>query len=74
MKFPSDTPYGLVGISIGIHGVTANNQISFAPYYNLSGSDLAKTIGEHFNVPIYLENEANLSVIGEKPSNMTILI
>ncbi|MDI9487884.1 MAG: ROK family transcriptional regulator [Bacillota bacterium] len=66
MKFPSDTPYGLVGISIGIHGVTANNQISFAPYYNLSGSDLAKTIGEHFNVPIYLENEANLSVIGEK--------
>ena len=44
----------------------ANNQISFAPYYNLSRSDLAKTIGEHFNVLIYLENEANLSVIGEK--------
>jgi predicted NBD/HSP70 family sugar kinase len=66
MKLPKDTPYDLVGITLGIHGVIANNQVSFAPYYNLTGIDLAKGLEEHFNAPVYLENEANLSVIGEK--------
>lgn len=66
MKLPQDTPYGLVGITLGIHGVTMNNQISFAPYYNLSGTNLAEGLEQHFGAPVYLENEANLSVIGEK--------
>jgi predicted NBD/HSP70 family sugar kinase len=66
MKLPKDTPYGLVGITLGIHGVIANNQVSFAPYYNLSGINLAEGLEQHFNTPVYLENEANLSVIGEK--------
>lgn len=66
MKLPANTPYGLVGITLGIHGVTINNRVSFAPYYNLSGINLAEGLGQHFGVPIYLENEANLSVIGEK--------
>ncbi len=65
MKLPKDSPYGLVGITLGIHGVTANNQVSFAPYYNLTNVSLAKELKEHFNAPVYLENEANLSVIGE---------
>lgn len=66
MKLPANTPYGLVGITLGIHGVTIHNEVSFAPYYNISGSNLAEGLGQHFGVPIYLENEANLSVIGEK--------
>ena len=66
MKFPKDTPYNLVGITLGIHGVIANNQVSFAPYYNLAGINLADGLEQHFNTPVYLENEANLSVIGEK--------
>ncbi|HHT88177.1 MAG TPA: ROK family transcriptional regulator [Clostridiales bacterium] len=66
MNTPADTPYGLVGITIGIHGVTIHNQVSFTPYYNLTGSNLAESLHQHFGVPIYLENEANLSVIGEK--------
>lgn len=66
MKLPKDTPYGLVGITLGIHGVTVNNQVSFTPYYNLSGIDLADGLGHHFNTSVFLENEANLSVIGEK--------
>jgi len=65
MKMPKDAPYGLVGITLGIHGVIANNQVSFAPYYDLAGLDLAGSLEQHFNTPIYLENEANLSVIGE---------
>lgn len=66
MKLPKDAPYGLVGITLGIHGVTSNNQVSFAPYYNLTGIQLAEGLEQHFNAPVYLENEANLSVIGEK--------
>lgn len=66
MKLPKDSPYGLVGITLGIHGVTDNNQVSFAPYYNLTGINLAERLEQHFNAPVYLENEANLSVIGEK--------
>ncbi|HWT74167.1 MAG TPA: ROK family transcriptional regulator [Mobilitalea sp.] len=66
MKLPKDAPYGLVGITLGIHGVTSNNQVSFAPYYNLTGINLAEGLEQHFYAPVYLENEANLSVIGEK--------
>jgi predicted NBD/HSP70 family sugar kinase len=66
MKLPKDAPYGLVGITLGIHGVVANNQVSFTPYYNLTGLNLAEGLEQHFNAPVYLENEANLSVIGEK--------
>ena len=66
MKLPKGSPYGLVGITLGIHGVISNNQVSFAPYYNLSGMNLAESLEQHFNAPVYLENEANLSVIGEK--------
>ena len=66
MKVPKDTPFGLVGITLGIHGLIANNQVSFAPYYNLTGINLAEGLEQHFGTPVYLENEANLSVIGEK--------
>ncbi len=64
-KLP-DTPYGLIGITLGIHGVTANNMIQFTPYYNLTQLDLASNLEHHFGIAIYLENEANLSVLGEK--------
>jgi predicted NBD/HSP70 family sugar kinase len=65
MKLPKNTPYGLVGITLGIHGVIANNQVSFTPYYSISNINFEKELKEYFNVPVLLENEANLSVIGE---------
>ena len=58
--------YGVVGITIGIHGIVYDNQIIFTPYYDLTELNIAKDLEEYFNIPIYLENEANLSVIGEK--------
>ncbi|HHT98236.1 MAG TPA: ROK family transcriptional regulator [Clostridiales bacterium] len=60
------TPYGLIGIAIGIHGVTQNNQIAFAPYYSIYNLDLHQQLTNHYKTKVYLENEANLSVIGEK--------
>lgn len=62
----SASPYGLVGITLGIHGVINDNKVSFAPYYDFSGIDLAKELEQYFHTPIFLENEANLSVLGEK--------
>lgn len=62
----SKTPYGLVGITLGIHGVVYDNMVSFAPYYKLAGIDLKGELEQHFHTSVYLENEANLSVLGEK--------
>ncbi len=61
-----ESPYGLVGISMAIHGVVLNNQVTFAPYYNLTGIDFAGELERIFHAPVVLENEANLSVIAEK--------
>ena len=61
-----NSKFGVVGIAIGIHGITFNNEVIFTPYYNLTGLDIASTLSKTFNIPVYLENEANLSVIGEK--------
>ena len=61
-----NSKYGVVGISIGIHGIVHANQIIFTPYYDLTELNLASDLENTFKVPIYIENEANLSVIGEK--------
>lgn len=59
-------PYGLIGISLGIHGVTYENEILFTPYYNLVGLNIRQQLADYFSVPIFLENEANLSALGER--------
>lgn len=61
-----DSPLGVVGISIAIHGVTNNNDILFAPYYDYSGLPLAQEIENRFGIPVSIENEANLLAIGER--------
>lgn len=57
--------YGLVGISIGIYGVVCDQTILFTPYYNLKYSNLKTILEDTFHVPAIIENDANLSVIGE---------
>lgn len=58
--------YGLVGICIGIHGIVNNNHICFTPYYPYSDMDLKTPLEARFGIPVYVENEANLSVIAEQ--------
>ena len=57
--------HGLVGIALGIHGAVKDNKVVFAPYYELTEPDLAERLEAEFQVPVLLENEANLSVQGE---------
>ena len=61
-----NSKYGVVGITIGIHGITFKNEVIFTPYYDLTKLDMASDLSKTFDIPVYLENEANLSVIGEK--------
>ena len=57
--------HGLAGIAVGIHGSVKENNITFAPYYDLAGFDLAGKLTERYKVNVVLENEANLSALGE---------
>ncbi|MFT3985100.1 MAG: ROK family transcriptional regulator [Lachnospiraceae bacterium] len=58
--------FGVVGICLGIHGVIHENQITFTPYYNYEQLPFAEKLEDFFHIPVALENEANLSVLGEK--------
>lgn len=57
--------YGLLGIALGIHGVVHHNKIVFLPYFSFGDIDFAAELGGRYHVPVLLENEANLSVLGE---------
>lgn len=63
---PEDqSPYGLVGICLGIHGITKHNEIIFTPYYEIADIPLGSLLSAHFDVPVFVHNEANLSAVGE---------
>lgn len=44
----------------------SHNEILFTPYYRFSSLNLCQSLKEHFHIPVYIENEANLSAVGEK--------
>lgn len=60
-----DSPYGIVGVAVGIYGVVHQNRIRFTPYYPLPEEDLGEQLEERFGLPVIVENESNLSVLGE---------
>ena len=59
------TPFGLVGIGLGIHGTVHRNEVTFIPYSPYEGLPFGAELEREFKVPVYLENEANLSVVGD---------
>lgn len=61
----SDFKNKIIGISIGIYGVVQKNEIIFTPYYPLPCTGLKNLLQEKFQIPVFVENEANLSVLGE---------
>ncbi|MFI3208284.1 MAG: ROK family protein [Eubacteriales bacterium] len=60
------THYGVIGIGIGIHGTVFNNEVLFTPYSPYEGIPFKTYLEDVFHIPVYLENEANLSAIGEQ--------
>ena len=60
-----NTPHGLTGIALAIHGVVNHESITMTPYYNLAAQDLRTPLEELYGVPVFIENEANLTALGE---------
>ncbi|MDZ7835990.1 MAG: winged helix-turn-helix transcriptional regulator [Alkalibacterium sp.] len=41
-----DTPFGIIGVTISIHGIVDDNQIEFTPYFDLDQIDLVAQLEE----------------------------
>jgi len=67
----TDIPFGLIGITVSVHGIISDNKIVFTPYYDLFQIDLASELENEVNIPVYLENEANLSALAEDTLDTT---
>ena len=57
--------YGIIGMSLAIHGIVDENKILFTPYYDLDQIHLYEQLTKIYPFPIHLENEANLTAIAE---------
>ena len=64
-QIPKST-YGITGICIGLHGIVNENKLVFSPFYSLDCHKLKEELESSFNIPILLENEANLAALGEQ--------
>lgn len=65
MTYIQSSHYGIIGITIGIHGITKHNKVIFTPYSPYSDIDFVSELKNYFHIPVLIENEANLSVLGE---------
>ncbi|WP_420489712.1 ROK family protein [Neobacillus vireti] len=63
-----ESPYGLIGIGLCVPGlVTTEQKVIFTPNLDWNYQlDLKPLIEQEFNVPVFLENEANAGAYGEK--------
>lgn len=66
MKSNDDTVHGLMGIGFSVHGIVFDNQISSSPFFNFENINLQKYFEELYEVPVILENEANLTAVFER--------
>lgn len=62
-----ESPYGVVGIGIGIPGIVDNEgDILLAPNLGWEYKNLRKEIEAAFSIPVIIENEANAGAYAEK--------
>ena len=58
------TERGLIGVGVAIHGVVEDNCVRYTPFHtDLLEHDLATELTEELDVPVFLENEANLAAV-----------
>jgi predicted NBD/HSP70 family sugar kinase len=59
----SDTINGLVGIAVAVHAPVLNNKIIYSPFFEFEDFDLVGELEKLTDVPVIIENEANLAAI-----------
>lgn len=65
-EMDKDTRYGLVGIGIGIPGILKQTgEIIRTPNINWLESNIKHNLESKYEVPVYMENEANAGALGE---------
>lgn len=62
-----DTIHGLLGMSVSIHGVVDNDQnVIYLPFHKTDGVSITEMLKDFAQVPVMIENEANLSALYER--------
>lgn len=60
------TVRGLLGVLVAIHGIVNENKVLYTPYIDFKDKDIAAILSDKLNVPVSLQNEANLAVIYQR--------
>ncbi|SFM23123.1 ROK family transcriptional regulator [Salibacterium qingdaonense] len=66
METQPASSYGVVGIGVGVPGITDNNgSILFAPNLNWEQVNVKQDLEQYFELPVVIENEAKAGAHGE---------
>lgn len=66
-----DSTYGVIGIGIGVYGIISKQKrIKFATFTSWKDIDLKTIIEDYTGIETYVENEANISALGEHVANL----
>ena len=61
-----DSTYGVIGIGVGVYGILSKDKkIVFTPFTSWKDIELKRIIEDYTGIDTYVENEANISALGE---------
>ena len=62
------TPHGILGVGVGVPGIVdyENGSVLLAPNLNWRKTPLRSILEEHIQLPVFIDNEANMAALGEK--------
>lgn len=68
LNIAPETQKGILGIGIGVPGIVEKNSgtVLIAPNLRWKDVPLKAMVEERFNLPVYIDNEANAGALGEK--------
>ncbi|KRL53689.1 ROK family protein [Furfurilactobacillus rossiae] len=63
------TLHGLLGIGVAVSGTVLDEHVVHAPFIDMKDENIVRSLTGEFQVPVMMENEANLSAIYERDFN-----